>query len=1167
MLIIIIHIILVFQKRGILMKENIKELIENIKPDDYSIRLLAEYLGYSVGVNPVTEDDEWKILFTDKIENYSKGVLALKKVEELDIDSSTIEVRRLYQDLNQLKEELSLSFEVEVVGFIGYQRIVFYRYLNGHRDERLDLNLENVDTRLHQHSLNLIKNENLSIEEDIFGFGDSTIRLNLAEIFKQELTSHFRQTTNFYRKKLSELITGTNLKNHLEPLLDKNAKKQLRRNDLIKLVQERSFTTILGTVVDTIILRQLMRRFLEGYYGANSFELSGIALGIGDGTLDDAIKRTVTATNKTFEEKDIQKLNQKKKIISQSVEQLDLFNFFDEEEQAVTSDVEKLSTEKKASFEELFEKSRKQFESVFDGDLFAGSVGEVANKIEENLSKNYPEFLAMLWIDTSSEKYSFRYEDLPPSAIEEHYEHSMSQNVQINIEDGKPVVLYGSTDAEQKTKGAYYTDHRFVDYMVDQTVEKELNHRIKELEDAVNMENRDIEEKLNNLLGFKVADLTCGGGSFLRGAFLLIASKHPRISSINFDDEIIEKYPFFEKSEQGQNLWEEYIIYNMVYGVDFDYKAILISSLTLSLSSLEHRREEEELPALIGRTLIHQNSLINAVPFYEREEIYKKYKDEIKKLRAAKLNNNPEYEELRQKLQTKIRQQDYAGMAEVAEFMYVEALEINLPEVFFDEEGNPMEEGGFDCIVGNPPWEVWKSSEDEFYGDYDLNYPRSDNKRVKTKYINELIDKNPFLVDKWEQYTNHMQYGSKYFRSDKNYQFQSWRVDGRRTGGDINLYIVSIERFNQLLKGKGHFSLLVPDNYATDAGSTGVRHLVFDNYTIKEFLSFENRKGIFPSVDGRYKFAVLTYNKINNKKEKTFDAFFYKLDLEDLNNSNIKLDYSIDLVKKFEAYTLMEVNTEEELDVLKKAQDKFDALSQTNLFDVGTDYHRTQDSDKFEDYTEDLIPLYEGKLMYQFKILDKITEGVDQKDIKDLLIDEYNEYRIAIRTIASSTNERTLIATLLPKESVATNSLHVQRNSGNISLESKLFYIGLLNSYMLDFFLRNLISTNVNKRYLMQLPVAKYGEIESTEEIVSIVKLLLMKNGEMYDDLSVVNHKSSHENMTFDELIAELNALVFKEYEVTRVELLMVMKTFESANHKKEVREETQRILDVYDRL
>ncbi|MFP9184275.1 hypothetical protein, partial [Enterococcus faecalis] len=85
---------------------------------------------------------------------------------------------------------------------------------------------------------------------------------------------------------------------------------------------------------------------------------------------------------------------------------------------------------------------------------------------------------AKFWIDTSSENYSFRFEDVPPEALEKQYENSMSQNVQIKIEDGKPIVFYGEDLQEQKNKGAYYTDEKFVQYMVQQTVEVEFQNRI-----------------------------------------------------------------------------------------------------------------------------------------------------------------------------------------------------------------------------------------------------------------------------------------------------------------------------------------------------------------------------------------------------------------------------------------------------------------------------------------------------------------------------------------------------------------------------------------------------------------------------------------------------------------------------------------------------------------
>ena len=74
----------------------------------------------------------------------------------------------------------------------------------------------------------------------------------------------------FYRKKLSELITGSKLKDQLLDLVSDKAKTYVKNNNLNNLVQTDSYLSVLSTVVDTIILRQLMRRFLEGYYGPNS---------------------------------------------------------------------------------------------------------------------------------------------------------------------------------------------------------------------------------------------------------------------------------------------------------------------------------------------------------------------------------------------------------------------------------------------------------------------------------------------------------------------------------------------------------------------------------------------------------------------------------------------------------------------------------------------------------------------------------------------------------------------------------------------------------------------------------------------------------------------------------------------------------------------------------
>ena len=62
-------------------------------------------------------------------------------------------------------------------------------------------------------------------------------------------------------------------------------------------------------------------------------------------------------------------------------------------------------------------------------------------------------------------------------------------------------------------------------------------------------------------------------------------------------------------------------------------------------------------------------------------------------------------------------------------------------------------------------------------------------------------------------------------------------------------------------------------------------------------------------------------------------------------------------------------------------------------------------------------------------------------------------------------------------------------------------------------------------------------------------------------------HGDAYQDYGHNDLIAELNARVMIDFKLTRQEIVTLMHTFESANHMKDVQDETQRILDSYDRL
>ena len=1149
---------------------NIKDVLDSMMGDQESINVLADYLGYTVGKNPVNPDSDLRIYFTDKTEDKSTGVMAALALPDLDENSNTIQIRKLYEQVIDIKDnQLGSDFSVSVIGFIGKKRLVFFPMVGGNRDTRLDINPKTVDIDLYKRNLNYLKNDSIVVEESPFGFG-AEIKID-DKAFRRELSSGFLTMVSLYRKKLSEWITASDLKKYLENLVSDKAKVYIEQNNIDALVQDESYKKVLSTVVDTISLRQLMRRFLEGYYGPDSFNVDGIALGVGGGTLDEAIERAVNIAKNVSEEKKIKKLNKQKTPIGQ----LDLFDAsFTPEELDATSQVQ-VKDGQEDYLANLSKKASKQFELAYGGDLFAGSIGDAATKIDNELAKQNDVDWAKPYIDTKEGNFSFRFEDMPPEAIEKQYEDSMSQNVQITLdkETNKPVVFFGDDEVEQKNKGAYYTDQHFVDYMVNQTVAVEFQKRY----DAIKASLKDgditkIDEAIKHLLDLKVADFSCGGGSFLRGAFLKIAEQFPMLNALDYPQEIRDKYDFLSNSENSQYLWEDYVMKHMIYGVDIDYKAIIISSLTLTLSSLEHKPKNTKLPQLIGRTLIHANSLINAVPYYKREEVFSKYQKDIAKLRKLKSTDFDAFMKLRDELTEKVIT-EAGDVSKYASFLEINCIEFCLPEIFFNEDGTLKAHGGLDIVIGNPPWEIWKPNSDEFFSEYDPSYRSLPNKRAKKELEKEIIAKMPSVAERWQNEFDRIKAGSKYYHSTDNFHYQTWRVNGTKTSSDFNLYKVSLERFVQLAKDDASFSILVPDNFATDNGSTGIRHLVMDHFKLDEFLSFENRKSIFAAVDNRYKFAVLTFSGKKEEKATAFKAFFYRQDLSDLNNSGIKMAYPFNFLFEMEPerYAMVESRNKTIFNLFRKIRTTFKPLRDTNLFKVHHDFDKTKDANKFisiKKATKQDIPLYEGKFINQFVIKpEEIQYAISRDTVERKTNGDVNFYRIAFRTIARATDKRSLIVTLLPPQTSSVHSLFSEKFADKVTLKDKIFIVGILNSYVIDFLLRQLISANVSLIFVQQMPVPKMDEVKDSSQIVQISKTLLQENKGYYQDLDELVHGDAYQGYSHDELIAELNARVMLDFNLTRQEIVTLMHTFESANHTKDVQDETQRILDCYDKL
>ena len=159
-----------------------------------------------------------------------------------------------------------------------------------------------------------------------------------------------------------------------------------------------------------------------------------------------------------------------------------------------------------------------------------------------------------------------------------------------------------------------------------------------------------------------------------------------------------------------------------------------------------------------------------------------------------------------------------------------------------------MAAGGFDAVIGNPPWEVSQFSEKEFFADKAPEIAAAATKQ-RVKMIEELEETNPALYDRYEFEKRASKAVNDLFRGNDRF-----RLTAR---GKMNTYALFAEHFMNLAAEQGGAGVILPTGIATDSTtSVFFGHLVSAR-RIAGLVDFENREKIFPAVDSRQKFCLL----------------------------------------------------------------------------------------------------------------------------------------------------------------------------------------------------------------------------------------------------------------------------------------------------------------------
>ena len=484
---------------------------------------------------------------------------------------------------------------------------------------------------------------------------------------------------------------------------------------------------------------------------------------------------------------------------------------------------------------------------------------------------------------------------------------------------------------------------------------------------------------------------------------------------------------------------------------------------------------------------------------------------------------------------------------------------LEFPEVF--------EKGGFDCVLGNPPWERFKLLEKEFFGNRNVEIAEARNKIQRIKLIKDLEHKDFILFSEWKLTQHNAEAESKFIRESGRFP---------KTGfGEINTYALFAETSRQIL-ANGLLGIIVPTGIATDNNCKYFFGDLVKTKTLNNLYDFENREAIFFGVHRSYKFSLLGIAKKTINKTK-FAFFLTKpKQLEDQRRI-FSLEPDDILLFNPNTLTCPVFRTYKDAELTQKIYKNFAILdnekSQENcwgiyfsqgLFNMSHENHLFE-----EDYNDKLLPIYEGKMIHQFDhrwsnyidnniddvslnekkdphFIVKSRYWIDPKEIKNKLADKWNrDWLLGFRDVTNSSNERTAIFSLLPKVGIANNIPIIFMDFDKIYLTSCL--LANFNSLIFDFVARQKVGgSHLNFFIVKQLPVIP-PEAYTPQDIEFISKRVLELTYTAYDLKPFAEDMGYFgEPFIWDEnrraiLRAELDAKYAKLYGLTRDELRYIL--------------------------
>ncbi len=429
------------------------------------------------------------------------------------------------------------------------------------------------------------------------------------------------------------------------------------------------------------------------------------------------------------------------------------------------------------------------------------------------------------------------------------------------------------------------------------------------------------------------------------------------------------------------------------------------------------------------------------------------------------------------------------------------------------EQETRVSRDGFDIVLGNPPWEMPEVDDREFFTGACSKIANEPSAQKRRSTIRELAKSDPPLHELWQEHLRTHEGERLFFSNSGRYP--------NAGSGRLNYYKIFLESGWQVTGRQGRLGMVIPSGLTTNAYERPLWHSFVKHGHVAAVLDFENKRGIFPTVDSRAKFSLLT---VTGAASSTFSTACWLHDVSELHDTGRVVDLSIDALHAFSPneLALPQFRSQRDLHLLRQATEKYGGLADHADWQYTPRLMFSSSDAVFTPIAHDdvdgipithrnrkllsndtvLIPVYEGKMVgvldhrqadilinpnnpsrkaqeRPVPVIEKVNptrfarpqHWIPERVVRDRRFSPtQGEWELIFCDVTSATNERTTLSCIIPLSGLTRNLPAIYLSSA--SAKHAILLTSLLSSFVLDYFARLKVSSNhLTQGILATLPI------------------------------------------------------------------------------------------------